>query len=709
MPYQVIDPFLEFVNPANGQPISIGSVYFGRPDSDPKNQPSNRINVYAVQDNGTEVLLSQPIQLNAAGQPQYNGSPKQLKIALAGSDTSYCVQVFDKNGAQKLYTARVVPAVDVANLSAVDSTVSIGGVESGDIAKRSTAGFRTIEEFGGGVGVADNSAAWQALLDSGASWAHFGGVGNYVFKSACTHNQNIKITASEKAVIDCTQMVAGSQYWTKFSGSKTALPDLSASALIGDYQLTFASAPPLQAGDVFIIFNPAPSSWSAFRAVYYAGEFCRVAFVSGNTVTLASPLYDSYSAAAVDLYKVNPIQVDIDNMNIVGSTSTSLLDIEFGIACNISNININHKNNSTIQLIRCYGSNVTNPYVYNAGQGTLDDYGIVVTNSQCVKVIGGSVYARRHGITTGGDGEVCAVPCRELLFDGVTISNDPRSDVFAADFHGNTEGSMYVNCTIYGGATWQGKNNGYKNCDIYSMKNGVCIYSSEVVGGRLYADNCKFYTFKDPSIVTRGVIDVGGNNSAVDSRTVKAVTFCISNSSVVGVNLGAVSSIFLFRNRGAVVKTNINIDGLDIDANNFGQVLYTELVSGTASSDYIIVDDIVCNVSGKILCNHSGSAYLSFPHRLQSQALRTTITTGVGVNESFGPLTSFFWQYPRLPTVTHGQALSTYQGSVLPISNVNVGNLTNSDIRISVASASGANFTAANNVTVGWRVSMEEI
>lgn len=130
MTYQVIDPFLEFTNPANGQPIGIGSVYFGRPDSDPKNQPSNRINVYAVQDNGTEVLLSQPIQLNAAGQPQYNGSPKQLKIELAGSDTSYCVQVFDKNGAQKLYTARVTPVVDVASLASTTSDVSISGVKA---------------------------------------------------------------------------------------------------------------------------------------------------------------------------------------------------------------------------------------------------------------------------------------------------------------------------------------------------------------------------------------------------------------------------------------------------------------------------------------------------------------------------------------------------------------------------------------------------
>lgn len=167
MSYQVINPFIQFVDPINGKPLSGGSVYFGRQDSDPKNQPSNRINVYAVQDNGTEVLLSQPITLNAAGQPQCNGSPKQLKIELAGSDTSYCVQAFDRNGAQKLYTARVVPAVDVVNLGVANSTVLIAGVTSSDLIKQyngiDTSGVVFAINYGVVAdGVTDCTAAYNA-------------------------------------------------------------------------------------------------------------------------------------------------------------------------------------------------------------------------------------------------------------------------------------------------------------------------------------------------------------------------------------------------------------------------------------------------------------------------------------------------------------------------------------------------------------------
>ncbi len=137
MSYQVINPFIQFVDPINGNPLSAGQVYFGRKDSDPKNQPSNRIDVYAVQDNGTEVLLSQPIQLNGAGQPQYSGSVKQLKVVLNQLDDSYCIQLFNKNGSQKGYTPIVEPLApiisivsthnDLASLVA-DTSVMVGAL-----------------------------------------------------------------------------------------------------------------------------------------------------------------------------------------------------------------------------------------------------------------------------------------------------------------------------------------------------------------------------------------------------------------------------------------------------------------------------------------------------------------------------------------------------------------------------------------------------
>lgn len=136
MSYQVINPFIQFVDPINGNPLSAGSLYFGRIDSDPKNQPSNRINVYAVQDNGSEVLLSQPIQLNGAGQPSYGGSVKQIKVELYGTETAYAIQTFSRNNSQKGYSPRVYSLVDIESLASISSTVVIAGEEAWKIATK---------------------------------------------------------------------------------------------------------------------------------------------------------------------------------------------------------------------------------------------------------------------------------------------------------------------------------------------------------------------------------------------------------------------------------------------------------------------------------------------------------------------------------------------------------------------------------------------
>ena len=133
MSYQVINPFIQFVDPINGKPLSGGYVYFGRQDSDPKNQPANRLNVYAVQDNGTEVLLAQPITLNGAGQPQYSGSVKQLKVDTHTGESAYSVQVFNSGGAQKGYTSRAYSLIDSGSLADVNSSVIIAGVPASQI------------------------------------------------------------------------------------------------------------------------------------------------------------------------------------------------------------------------------------------------------------------------------------------------------------------------------------------------------------------------------------------------------------------------------------------------------------------------------------------------------------------------------------------------------------------------------------------------
>lgn len=165
MSYQVINPFIQFVDPINGKPLSGGSVYFGRQDTDPKNQPSNRINVYAVQDNGTEVLLAQPIRLNGAGQPQYSGSVKQLKIELYSSELAYSLQLFAASGSQKGYSPRASAPVDALSIGLLNSSVIVAGVPASTVAALSQ-GSVSLDFYGVPVAPVDCSSALLSAIQA---------------------------------------------------------------------------------------------------------------------------------------------------------------------------------------------------------------------------------------------------------------------------------------------------------------------------------------------------------------------------------------------------------------------------------------------------------------------------------------------------------------------------------------------------------------
>lgn len=98
----VQSPFTHLVDPTTGRNLGLGNAYFGSIDSSPATNPTSRINVYAVQPDGSELLISQPITMSAAGLFIRNGSPVQLRV-----DGEYALQVMNFQGVQSYYAARV--------------------------------------------------------------------------------------------------------------------------------------------------------------------------------------------------------------------------------------------------------------------------------------------------------------------------------------------------------------------------------------------------------------------------------------------------------------------------------------------------------------------------------------------------------------------------------------------------------------------------
>ncbi|CTW03411.1 phage tailspike protein [Escherichia coli] len=75
--------------------VANGKIYIGKIDTDPVN-PENQIQVYVENEDGSHVPVAQPIIINAAGYPVYNG-----QIAKFVTEQGHSMAVYDAYGAQQ--------------------------------------------------------------------------------------------------------------------------------------------------------------------------------------------------------------------------------------------------------------------------------------------------------------------------------------------------------------------------------------------------------------------------------------------------------------------------------------------------------------------------------------------------------------------------------------------------------------------------------
>lgn len=82
--------------------VANGKIYVGKIDTDPVN-PDNQIQVYVENEDGSHVPVAQPIVINAAGYPVYNG-----QIAKFVTVQGHSMAVYDACGAQQFYFPNVL-------------------------------------------------------------------------------------------------------------------------------------------------------------------------------------------------------------------------------------------------------------------------------------------------------------------------------------------------------------------------------------------------------------------------------------------------------------------------------------------------------------------------------------------------------------------------------------------------------------------------
>lgn len=91
-----------FTMPRSFKAVANGKIYIGKIDTDPVN-PANQIPVYLENEDGSHVQVSQPLIINAAGYPVYNG-----QIAKFVTVQGHSMAVYDAYGAQQFYFPNVL-------------------------------------------------------------------------------------------------------------------------------------------------------------------------------------------------------------------------------------------------------------------------------------------------------------------------------------------------------------------------------------------------------------------------------------------------------------------------------------------------------------------------------------------------------------------------------------------------------------------------
>ena len=357
-------------------------------------------------------------------------------------------------------------------------------------------------------------------------------------------------------------------------GGLTALPALSADVSIYASQLSFSAPHGLFPGDVVCIHNPTNSSWSAWRTYYNAGEFATVRKVDGLTVYLAGLLYDSYTLASVNLYKVNYLKGDFDfgGAEIIGPP----LSVSYGVGARFTNLarssiyglTARQANSSQIELVQSvdvdlYGCNA---YLMDDTAVSGTQYGLSLANAQSVRAHGGTWQSRRHATAMGGGTGPGAVVTRDChIYDAHLTSRGLGGGEDAADFHGNVELSSYEGCTIIGGCGFGGNRNAYRNNKIFTGSAGYGFYAAEPKGASFdFVNNEVVVTSRGSPPSGRGVFEVNSLNAS----TVLGGTININGLRIVGADIPNAFGVNI-RNQGSTATgLRVAVSGLHMESPN---------------------------------------------------------------------------------------------------------------------------------------------
>lgn len=644
--------------------------------------------------NGTSVSqIDSPAELDA------RLDAVELTISTLGTAAFQNIEFFATQAALDVVSATASNYTDTLRSDIVDTTDTTKG--SGQV------GFNSLLTYpAGSAGSALTQAGRFKFPEQYASldlWAASGGslgilAGTYPVDTQLSFPFGTSITTFGDAVLDASAAIVLGNFPQNCAirlggGSFDLMADLSTDYGKGSNLITFSAPHNLVAGDIFVIYNPTDFSYSSFRDNYRAGEFCRVLVVASSTqVRLASPLFAGYTAAAVDVYKMTGGSFKVNGSlkviapealpAVMGVRAQRLIDSDItGLKA------FSKQSSSALELEKCFnitGSGLVLEQALLSGTG--NDYGLVISNCQHIDV-SGYFTSSRHGVTTGGYGDIGSVPCRDITVRG-TASTTFEGVAHAVNTHGNTENFLFDG-RIFGGFDGGGNHISVKG-EVHAADDGVCFYHAEMTGYDRDYSGVRMYSNTNPATASRGVFDLGGNNtSSAAADTIGGTVDC--SGSVVYAPLA--TSVFKIIQRNSIATDiRVKLDDAQIAQAAAGYESVRVTNSGGAAPALTSMRGF--EAQGEAAQVHTStelrgveiSGFVDIPVTTAMASANSVVNFPVGV----------FKDAPIVNVSTN----TTFLGATKPIANTNSPSV--SAVTLTVSTPAATNFGANGTVRVFW-------
>ena len=515
-----------------------------------------------------------------------------------------------------------------------------------------SAGFVTFRAYGA-MGTGDETSAISACVAAAASAK--ARILDYTGKTY-TYSSIISTSYFDYDGNATFNGTGGAYFYVLGQGFPDEVGSVTAAASKGDQSIQVTATTGLAKGDVVILENTVDKSFSQHRLYYHDGEFNIVEAVTASEITFRDPIKSNYPAATT----MKVFAANFGTSKVKGGRFIS--DAAFALRSRIckdvrvegSYIEaIGPNRAAALVLDRCFGAQLSqvNTRLDYIASGT-GNYGLSVANSQNVISWGGNYHGGRHPIATGGNSDPGAAPCRNIQIIGAVMANDPASNVYAADFHGNTADSFYENCTIYGSVGLAGENTACRNSKVYARPGGTPLDMHEVVGGRIDFSGCE--------VVNNGKNRIIGFASSTLAENIDRDYEVVADDLTVELDAACTSIATFFV--ASTVKSRFSMNGLRWrgDYSGLATVQVFSIPAGASNPESVILDNVDADISGLTAwatgLGVSTGTKITMPKLSKTQNL--AIVAGNANSTSGGTNGELVFNFPAYPVIPTVEALS---------------------------------------------------